>query len=94
MHEHMLHVCITSCCEGGSAEWDHGKCRTSVSYHEITLLYRICWLASLRTRSTSLPLSSSSLVRVPMVSLREWISWSRSVMRLLREHTSACRSEI
>lgn len=29
-----------------------------------------------------------------MVSFREWISWSRSVMRLLREHTSACRSEI
>lgn len=56
--------------------------------------YRICWLASLRTRSTSLPLCSSSLVRVSMVSFREWISWSRSVMRLLREHTSACRSEI
>lgn len=56
--------------------------------------YRICWLASLRTRSTSLPLCSSSLVRVSMVSFREWISWSRSVMRFLREHTSACRSEI
>lgn len=56
--------------------------------------YRICWLASLRTRSTSFPLCSSSLVRVSMVSFREWISWSRSVMRLLREHTSACRSEI
>lgn len=60
----------------------------------IPVSYRICWLASLRTRSTSLPLCSSSLVRVSMVSFREWISWSRSVMRLLREHTSACRSEI
>jgi len=57
-------------------------------------LYLIWWLASLRTRSTSLPFSSSSLVRVSIVSLREWISWSRSVMRLLREHTSVSRSEM
>lgn len=56
--------------------------------------YLIWWLASLRTRSTSLPFISSSLVRVSMVSLREWISWSRSVMRLLREHSSPCRSEM
>lgn len=58
------------------------------------LMYLICWLASLRTRSTSLPLISSSLVSVSMVSLSEWISWSRSVMRLQREHTSVCSSEI
>lgn len=63
-------------------------------HHSSRINNLICWLASLRTRSTSLPLSSSSRVRVLMVSFSEWISWSRLVMRLLREHTSASRSEM
>lgn len=55
--------------------------------------YLICILASLRTRRTSFPLSSSSLVRVLMVSLSEWISWSRSAIRFLLQLTSCFRSD-
>ncbi len=54
----------------------------------------ICWLASLRIFKTSLPLSSSSLVKVLMFSFSVWISWSRSAMCFFLRLTSSCRSEM
>lgn len=56
--------------------------------------YRICWLASLRILSTSLPFSSSSLVRVLMFSLSVWIWWSSWAMWFFLLITSSCNSEI
>ena len=56
--------------------------------------YLICWLASLRILSTSLPLSSSSLVRVLMFSLSVWIWWSSWAMWFFLRDTSSCSSVI
>lgn len=56
--------------------------------------YLICWLASLRIFSTSLPLSSSSLVRVLMFSLRVWIWRSSWAMWFFLRDTSSCSSVI
>ncbi|KAF3857165.1 hypothetical protein F7725_009024 [Dissostichus mawsoni] len=52
----------------------------------------LCFSVMNYTDLPQIPLISR--VRVLMVSFREWISWSRSVMRLLREHSSACMSEM
>src|SRR4029434_4871842 len=67
----------------------HTHTHTHAHTHTHTHTHLICWLASLRIFSTSLPLSSSSLVSVLMFSFRVWISWSRSAIWFFLRVTSS-----